>query len=37
MKRIGTERGQQCGVQYAEAFVQHCGHPFPQSDLLATL
>ena len=37
MKRIGTERGQQCGVQYAEAFVQHRGHPFPQTDLLDEL
>jgi LmbE family N-acetylglucosaminyl deacetylase len=37
MKRYGAERGQQIGVKYAEAFVQHRGHPFPQADLLATL
>jgi LmbE family N-acetylglucosaminyl deacetylase len=37
MKRFGAERGQQRGVAYAEAFVQHRGHPFPQSDLLAEL
>jgi len=37
MKRHGAERGQQRGVAYAEAFVQHRGHPFPQSDLLAEL
>lgn len=37
MKRFGAERGRQCGVSHAEAFVQHRGHPFPQSDLLARL
>lgn len=37
MKRFSAERGRQCGVSYAEAFVQHRGHPFPQSDLLAEL
>jgi LmbE family N-acetylglucosaminyl deacetylase len=37
MKRQGAERGRQKGVAYAEAFVQHRGHPFPQSDLLADL
>jgi LmbE family N-acetylglucosaminyl deacetylase len=37
MKRHSTERGQQIGTQYAEAFVQHRGHPFPQNDLLAEL
>ena len=31
------QRGQQIGVEYAEAFTQHRGHPFPQSDLLTTL
>jgi LmbE family N-acetylglucosaminyl deacetylase len=34
MKRFGAERGKQIGVQYAEAFVQHRGHPFPHDDLL---
>ena len=37
LKRYGAERGRQIGVQYAEAFVQHRGHAFPQSDLLANL
>jgi LmbE family N-acetylglucosaminyl deacetylase len=37
MKRFGAERGRQRGVAYAEAFVQHRGHPFPQTDLLAEL
>jgi LmbE family N-acetylglucosaminyl deacetylase len=37
MKRYSAERGQQMGVTYAEAFVQHRGHPFPQTDLLALL
>ena len=37
MKRHGAERGRQRGVAYAEGFVQHRGHPFPQSDLLADL
>jgi N-acetylglucosamine malate deacetylase 1 len=34
MKRHGAFRGNQIDVSYAEAFVQHPGHPFPQSDLL---
>lgn len=34
MKRHGAMRGQQLGTQYAEAFVQHRGHPYPQSDIL---
>jgi LmbE family N-acetylglucosaminyl deacetylase len=37
MKRLSSERGQQIGTTYAEAFVQHRGHPFPQSDLLTEL
>jgi LmbE family N-acetylglucosaminyl deacetylase len=37
MKRFGAERGGQTGVRYAEAFVQHRGHPFPQIDILAEL
>jgi N-acetylglucosamine malate deacetylase 1 len=37
MKRLGAERGRQIGVPYAEAFVQHRGHAFPDSDLLASL
>ncbi len=34
MKRFGATRGQQIGVKYAEAFVQHRGHPYPHDDLL---
>jgi LmbE family N-acetylglucosaminyl deacetylase len=37
MKRHSALRGSQSGVTYAEAFVQHRGHPYPQSDLLAEL
>jgi len=37
MKRQSAQRGSEAGVAYAEAFVQHRGHPFPQSDLLAEL
>jgi LmbE family N-acetylglucosaminyl deacetylase len=37
MKRFSAERGRERGVAYAEAFVQHRGHPFPQTDLLAEL
>jgi LmbE family N-acetylglucosaminyl deacetylase len=37
MKRISAERGRQIGVASAEAFVQHRGHPFPTTDLLAQL
>jgi LmbE family N-acetylglucosaminyl deacetylase len=37
MKRFSAMRGEQRRVKYAEAFVQHRGHPFPQNDLLAEL
>jgi LmbE family N-acetylglucosaminyl deacetylase len=37
MKRHSAQRGGEAGVAYAEAFVQHRGHPFPQSDLLADI
>jgi LmbE family N-acetylglucosaminyl deacetylase len=37
MKRHGAMRGRQVGCAYAEAFVQHRGHPFPQTDLLAEI
>jgi LmbE family N-acetylglucosaminyl deacetylase len=37
MKRFSVNRGAQIGVQYAEAFVQHRGHPFPRTDFLAEL
>ena len=37
MKRYSAERGQQIGTAYAEAFVQHRGHPFPTTDLLTSI
>jgi len=37
MKRMGAERGKEAKVPYAEGFIQHLGHPYPQNDLLATL
>jgi len=37
MKRHSEIRGQEFGSNYAEAFVQHRGHPFPQSDILHEL
>ena len=37
MKRHSAQRGRERGVAVAEAFVQHRGHPFPQTDLLAEL
>ena len=37
MKRISAERGRQSNVPFAEAFVQHRGHPFPQTDLIGLL
>ncbi|HEX3601128.1 MAG TPA: PIG-L deacetylase family protein [Lacipirellulaceae bacterium] len=37
MKRFSSERGQQIGATFAEAFVLHRGHPFPTSDLLTQL
>jgi LmbE family N-acetylglucosaminyl deacetylase len=37
MRRWSAERGRQVGAEYAEAFVQHRGHPFPQNDLLSEL
>lgn len=37
MKRHGALRGEEHGVQFAEGFVQHRGHPYPQTDLLDEL
>lgn len=37
MKRHGALRGETLGVPFAEAFVQHRGHAFPQDDCLQTL
>ena len=37
MKRQSATRGEQVDVKYAEAFVQHLGHAYPQNDLLKEL
>jgi hypothetical protein len=37
MRRQGKHRGVQAKVNYAEAFVQHRGHAYPQGDVLAGL
>lgn len=37
MKRLGAMRGEQTGVAYAEAFIQHLGHAYPRNDLLGEL
>jgi LmbE family N-acetylglucosaminyl deacetylase len=37
MKRHAAWRGQQVGLKYAEAFVQHRGHAYPRNDLLAEM
>ena len=31
------ERGQLIGTLYAEGFIEHRGHAYPQDDLLANL
>lgn len=36
-RRWGEQRGREIGVQYAEAFRQHRGHPYPHDNLLASL
>jgi LmbE family N-acetylglucosaminyl deacetylase len=37
MKRHARSRGEQAGLDYAEAFVQHRGHAYPRNDLLVEL
>jgi LmbE family N-acetylglucosaminyl deacetylase len=37
MEEWTRRRGQEAGVTYAEAFRQHRGHPYPQSNLLLDL
>jgi len=37
MRRWNAMRGGQIGVEFAEPFVQHRGHPFPDNDLLQEL
>ena len=36
-RRHALERGQRLGTGYAEAFIQHRGHAYPQDDLLTGL
>ncbi len=36
-RRHHAMRGQQRGISYAEAYVQHAGHPYPQHDILSEL
>ncbi len=37
MHRWSSTRGQQCGVEHAEAFRQHRGHPYPHDSILQRL
>lgn len=37
MQRHAAMRGSESGVSFAEAFIQHRGHAFPQDDLLTNL
>jgi LmbE family N-acetylglucosaminyl deacetylase len=37
MRRHSASRGKEIGVKYAEGFVQHRGHSYPESDLLKEL
>ncbi|MEP6757058.1 MAG: PIG-L family deacetylase [Chthonomonadales bacterium] len=37
MRDWSASRGKEIGVEYAEGFCQHVGHPFPHEDLLANL
>lgn len=37
MKRASARCGKRIGVEYAESFCQHLGHPHPQDDKLAEL
>jgi LmbE family N-acetylglucosaminyl deacetylase len=37
MKRWSAALGREIGVEYAEGFRQHVGHPYPQDDRLAEL
>ncbi len=37
MRRWSGEQGKQAGVEFAEGFRQHLGHPYPQDDKLTEL
>src|SRR5207248_1265372 len=34
MKRFAEDRGKMLGTKYAEGFIQHRGHAYPQDDVL---
>ncbi len=36
-RRWSASRGQAIGVEYGEAFTQHCGHPYPHDNVLLAL
>jgi N-acetylglucosamine malate deacetylase 1 len=36
-RRWSAARGRAIGVEYGEAFTQHCGHPYPHDNLLKEL
>lgn len=35
MRHWAANQGKRCGVEFAEGFRQHVGHPYPSNDLLA--
>ena len=37
MKELSSRRGKEVGIEYAEGFRQHKGHPFPQDNILEKL
>jgi hypothetical protein len=37
MRRWSAALGREIGVEYAEGFRQHVGHPYPQDDRLGAL
>jgi LmbE family N-acetylglucosaminyl deacetylase len=37
MQELGTRRGGEIGVEFAEGFRQHLGHGYPQDDILKAL
>jgi hypothetical protein len=37
MRAWAAQRGQECGVKFAEGFRQHLGHSYPQDNLLGHL
>ena len=37
MKSWMAARGKEAGFEFAEAFFQHRGHPYPQDDVLGSL